>query len=168
MKNILQSRCSYKRWLPFISFFFIGFCTLEAQSITWAIVNAAGFEDGPDASLRWTIGEPLALEINGVQGTMRVGFMPFAYYEELVSTPSIDPDIEISISPNPASDEIYVRLPHDDRYTIYILSMGGPPQITSGISTSATIDIRSLPAGSYVLYVRNSAGAYNSKPFIKS
>ena len=169
MKNNSQHRIGYNRWLMILTCLMFASASSFSQSISWTFVNAAGFEDGDNASLRWTMGEPLTLEVSGVSGSLRVGFMPFAYYEEVISSyMTIDPDIEISISPNPASDDLYVQVPQNNGYILRILSMDGRAHIAGEINHTTRIDIRSLPAGTYVLYIMNPAGTYNSKTFIKS
>lgn len=142
---------------------------VDAQSITWQIVNAAGFTDGPEISLRWTIGEPMTLEVGDATATLRVGFMPFAYVEESTSASSaLDPEIDITVSPNPASDQIHVRLPGVEIYTVRILSMNGSASMATEIISQAAIDIRALPEGAYVLYAISPEGKFNTQTFIKS
>jgi hypothetical protein len=140
---------------------------LDAQSITWTFVNAAGFEDGPDGSLRWTIGEPLTVEVGDETATLRVGFLPFAYVEQTSATTALDPDIEIMISPNPASDQINVQVPGLENHRIRILSMDGNAALAAEVISQAEIDIRSLPDGAYVLYAIGPDGIFNTKTFIK-
>lgn len=141
---------------------------LDAQSITWTFVNAAGFEDGPDGSLRWTIGEPLTVEVGDETATLRVGFMPFAYVGQTSASTALDPDIEITISPNPASDQMDVRVPGLESYQIRILAMNGNSTIATEVISQARIDIRALPDGAYVLYAIDPDGKFNTKTFIKS
>lgn len=141
---------------------------LGAQSITWTFVNAAGFEDGPDGSLRWTIGEPLTVEVGDKTATLRVGFLPFAYVEQTSASTALSRDIEIVISPNPASDQIDLRVPGLQRYDIRILSVSGNAALATGVISQAQIDIRSLPDGAYVLYAIDPDGNFNTKTFIKS
>jgi len=168
-RSVSKTISGLKGWLTFITCFVLGFGSLDAQSITWAFVNAVGFVDDPDASLRWTIGEPLSLETSDETASLRVGFMPFAYVEDITSaTMTINPDIEISIAPNPAAEEIHVQVPGEKHYIIRILSMDGLSRLASDITSEMTIDIQSLPAGTYVLYVMDPNGTYNSKSFIKS
>lgn len=169
MKNESRITCSYSRWLSVVACCFLAFSAVHAQSVTWAIVNAAGFEDGVDGSLRWTIGEPLTLEASGDAGSMRVGFMPFAFVEEITSVSgTLDAGIEITLSPNPASEEIRVQIPGEEVCRIRIVSLDGRSKMATDIIHEARLDIRSLPSGPYVLCVTDPAGAFNSTTFIKS
>jgi len=169
MKSKSLTRFSQKGWLTIITCCFLAIGSLDAQSITWAIVNAAGYTDGTDGSLRWTIGEPMTTETTGETGTLRMGFLPFVFTEEITSaTMIINPDIAISISPNPAADQIHVQVPGEDHYLVRIISLDGRSKIASDITSEMQVDIQSLPAGAYVLYVIASNGTYNSKTFVKS
>jgi hypothetical protein len=169
MKNESHSIRSRKGWLSLVTCFILFFGSIHAQSITWAIVNAAGFENGAEGSLRWTIGEPLTLEVAGEEASLRVGFMPFVFVEEITSASrALDPDIKITISPNPATEEIHVNVPGHERCMIRILSLDGRSKMAADISYDASLDIRSLPSGPYVLYVIKPNGAFNSTKFIKS
>lgn len=169
MKNESRITCSCIRWLSIVTCCFLSFSAVDAQSITWAIVNAAGFEDGDAGSLRWTIGEPLTLEVSGDAGSLRIGFMPFTFVEEITSASrSLDANIKISLSPNPATDEVRVQIPGEENCMIRIVSLDGRSMMAADIIHDASLDIRSLPSGPYVLYVIDPAGAFNSTTFIKS
>jgi len=169
MKNDSHPNCSYKRWLPLLTCCILASGPANAQSISWSIVNATGYTDGDDGSLRWTIGEPLTYEAIGEDGSLRLGFMPYTFVEEeILSTHVFNPDLEISLSPNPATDNIVVRLPGQDHYIVHIFSFDGRSQMTAGITSVTNIDIQSLPSGSYVLYVLDPKGSFNSISFIKS
>jgi hypothetical protein len=168
MKSYLSLSRSHFYWLlALICSLFLS-DTSHSQSLDFSFVNAAGFDDGPAGSLRWTIGEPVTLEVSGEQGSLRVGFLHVTFPEDIVSsTMSMDPYITISLTPNPARDEIRVQLPNDDPSMIRILSMDGQPFIAADITGEVSLDIRTLPAGQYLLYVLNLSGHYNTQSFIK-
>jgi hypothetical protein len=169
MKKESHSNCSPKRWLSVVACCVLGLGSVDAQSITWAIVNAAGFENGDNGSLRWTIGEPLTLEVSGDAGSMRIGFMPFAFLEEEITlSRTLDPDIEITLAPNPAADNIRISVPGHENQMIRIFSLDGRSELKTEINHEVQLDIRSLPSGPYVLYVINPTGTFNSTTFIKS
>src|SRR5687768_2172651 len=149
----------------FLSLFF-----LHAQSITWSIVNAAGFEDGVDGSVRWTFGEPLTMEIKGVDGAMRVGFLPFSYLEDeiTVSSTEVELDLNIMVSPNPAQDELHIQVPHGTNQHIRIMSLEGKQVMSFDITSDARLDIRDLPSGPYILHLVDPSGNNNAIAFIKS
>jgi hypothetical protein len=169
MKNDSHSNRSYKRWLPVLTCCFLAFCSADAQSLSWTFVNATGYAEGVDGSLRWTIGEPLSYHVTGEGGSLRVGFMPYAYAEEVIlSTHTFNPDLQISLYPNPATDKIRIRVPAQDRYQIHIFSFDGRSQLDAEITSETQIGIHSLPSGSYVLYVLDPKGSFNSISFIKS
>jgi len=169
MKHSTPISSSWKRWLLCITFGALSLAAIDAQSITWAFVNAAGFDDGPEMSLRWTIGEALTLEVQDATARLRVGFMPFAYVDQGTSaSQSLDPDIEISIIPNPASEEIQLRVPGDARNLVRIVSIDGKSKLAAEVTYETRIDITTLPAGPYILYVIDPSGAFNTKTFIKS
>lgn len=169
MKNDSHPGYSCKRGLALMVGCFITCSSISAQAITWSIVNAAGFDDGPDASLRWTIGEPLTAEVIGDDASLRVGFFPFAWVETGTTAYTVfQPEIEIRISPNPAGNTLLVQVPGEIQYQLRILSLNGVSELTSQFTTATNLDIRSLPSGPYVLYVIDPKGHFNSIPFIKS
>lgn len=169
MKNTAFSLISFTRRLIVLTCFACASQSGNAQSITWAFVNATGFDEGPDCRLRWTIGEPMTTEVSGEYGTLRMGFLPFAFADDQVSaTMDVNEDITITVTPNPASEEIRINVPGDEQYAIRILSIDGKPMIANDINDALTMDIRSFPDGIYVLYVLATNGTYNSTTFIKS
>jgi hypothetical protein len=169
MKKYLNQVKTPYRWLLLITMCLMSFGTIGAQSITWAIVAAAGFEDGNDGGLRWVMGEPLTTEVTGEAGTLRVGFLPFTYFEEDVSASTfLDPTIDITIAPNPASSDLRIQVPGSGTRFIRIISIDGVSHMGVEISNDELIDIHSLPSGPYVLYVIEPSGSFNSKTFIKS
>ncbi len=169
MKNLSTPIYNVLRWLPLVAGCLVACSSLQAQSITWAFVNAAGFVDGADASLRWTIGEPLTTEVRGDDGSLRVGFFPFPFIESgTTATTSFHPEMEISISPNPAVNTLHVQVPGDDPFQLRILSINGVPAMSARVTNDTSLDIRALPSGYYVLYIIDAQGAFNSISFIKS
>jgi Secretion system C-terminal sorting domain len=170
MKHITQQHGSCKRrWLLLLGCCLVAFASLQAQSITWTFVNAAGFEDGDQGSLRWTIGEPVTVEVSDGTASLRMGFLPFAFMEDGSSaTHTLRTDIDITIAPNPASELINVHLPEATPYTIRILSMDGTTQMETTATAHVQIDLNRLPVGAYLLYAIDPDGSFNTKTFIKS
>lgn len=168
MKRTTNCTVSHSLWLTCLILLSLIPLSGHAQTITWAFVNAAGFDEGPDCRLAWTMGEPMTTETSGEQGTLRMGFIPFAAEGETTATMRIDPAIVITLSPNPAADWITIHVPTDEQYLVRILSIDGRSGIASDITHEVTLDIRTLPAGTYVLYILDTDGDYNSTLFIKS
>lgn len=143
--------------------------TIQAQSIQWAIVNAASFEESDQGYLHWTAGENFTTEFHSEHGTMRIGFLPFPLEpENSTYTSSLDPDIVITMYPNPATDLLYLRVPARHQQKVRILSLDGRMTMGANIQSTVTIDIQALPAGAYALYVIDPSGSFNSTTFIKS
>jgi len=170
MKKVNLISVDQARWLIVLAAFSLLHTYSSAQSITYTFVNAAGFDDGVNCSLRWTIGEPMTTETTGENGTLRMGFLPFSFTEDLASAVHmpLDANIRISVAPNPATDQIRVKSPEDQRYLLRIISLDGRAILASDIINESVIDIHSWPPGVYVLYVLDLNGSYNSIQFIKS
>jgi hypothetical protein len=142
---------------------------LQAQTITWSFVNAAGFDEGPDMSLRWTIGEPMTTETSGEQGSLRMGFLSFTIPADITAVKmQYSESMQLHVSPNPTTDFIQVTTADDARYLVRILSLSGVPMLATDMTRSQTIDTRSLSPGTYVLYaLDNTNNTYQSTTFIK-
>jgi len=150
----------------------LGFCLIAlsgiSQELRWEFVNAAGLMDGDSASLRWTIGESFSTEVNGTTASLRVGFLPFAYVEDQTSASSnLNKDIEIVVSPNPASNYINVRLQEAEMYVLRFIAQNGSELFSTNFTGSYKHDISGYPNGAYTIIVIDALGAFNTTTIVK-
>jgi len=75
--------------------------------------------------------------------------------------------VAVQVLPNPASQELHVQLPVAGARCLIYSTAGSLLQVTSTTHTAATLDIRSLAAGIYILRIEMPQGGTSSHQFIK-
>jgi len=69
---------------------------------------------------------------------------------------------KINIYPNPTSDKLYIDLPHNEIFTISVLSMEGKLILQKiEVLNSIVIASKKLIKGSYILRIENDKGTFN-------
>jgi hypothetical protein len=121
-----------------------------------ASVNAAGSDaKGPGGSLSYSIGQATYTTNAGLSGTAAQG-VQHAYEVYAVSTNESTPDMYVSVYPNPASEELTLRI-EDFQTQIFsfnlIDSQGKSLQINRIHEQNTYIDMSSHPASTYFLHV---------------
>ena len=69
---------------------------------------------------------------------------------------------KINIYPNPTSDKLYIDLPHNEIFTISVLSMEGKLILQEiEVLNSIVIASEKLTKGSYILRIENDKGIFH-------
>ncbi len=75
--------------------------------------------------------------------------------------------INVSISPNPFSEQLKVELPINEPATLNIYDITSRCILTTSISGTCTLNTKSLPAGTFVYQIRTDSGLFDNGKIIK-
>lgn len=137
--------------------------TLNADFGSGGMMELETFSDRLNSMKVDHFGENIYLSVSGTRGAAEV----FRFKSELSNTDEIVAEEDFVISPNPASDIIYLEEKHElaeVEYSIY--SALGKELMTSSRSIGNGIDITPLNPGLFYLVITSKDGS-KSKPFIK-
>lgn len=124
-----------------------------------ALVSAGGdaFAEGGEASISYTIGQTIQETIFTAEGTLIQGIQIY-FPSSVVKVIDLETNLDVATYPNPASSAIFIKIDGEVGsellYRLYDLqgkSVRGD-QIGQNLSE---IDIRDLPAATYVLKIHN-------------
>ena len=95
-----------------------------------------------------------------------------SYYSSIITIKSSTPSGKMAVSPNPAQDYVYVRIPGSDlrNKEMVLVNMSGVTlQRTTITETSSQVklNVSTLPHGAYVVQVTDKAGGSQSAMFMK-
>ncbi|HRG18608.1 MAG TPA: T9SS type A sorting domain-containing protein [Flavobacterium lutivivi] len=86
------------------------------------------------------------------------GFLYYPYLAKLDTTllqnPTIDKD-EIMLFPNPVSDVLTITFPDTESREVAVFNVLGQKIINANIHSSESIDVSSIPTGSYIVKINN-------------
>lgn len=147
--------------------------TVSGQELLWQFVNAAGFDDGNEISVYWTLGESLSVETIGDNGSLRVGFMAYTGASEpdfalpTPEAPSYNRDIDLSVFPNPTEDYFEVSTEESGTQTIRVFGIDGTQLMQDTFESRLSVNIASWPSGTYNVMLVNTEGKFNTTKLIK-
>jgi hypothetical protein len=99
-----------------------------------------------------------ALDVNGCESREEI----LVLVDTCVTGTNSEMFSKINIYPNPTSDKLYVDLPHNEIFTISVLSMEGKLILQEiEVLNSIMIDSKKLTKGSYILRIENNKGTFN-------
>jgi hypothetical protein len=136
-----------------------------------ALSAAGGSASGTGGTVSYTIGQVAYTNLTGTSGTITEGVQqPF---EILVYTSLQDANdfaFECSAYPNPATDQVIVKIENYDMEKLHIRlydANGKLVQNMKVVTNETIILLTSLPSGSYLLKILNSQNAIRSFKIIK-
>ena len=74
----------------------------------------------------------------------------------LVSVNTIDPKVELSLFPNPASNELHVKMEAAGKFQYFITNLAGQTMRTGTFTPNQTINIEGLPSGTYIFTLQSA------------
>jgi hypothetical protein len=70
-------------------------------------------------------------------------------------------DLRFSLFPNPASDFLKIETPDDFKGAVILMDFNGRPVTTRNITGGGvTLDVKGLPTGAYMAYLKNEKGRF--------
>ncbi len=144
-------------------------CALTAQVLTpQVLANGGGFDQTPQLTLEWTLGQVATQTVDMPGGLLTEGFHQPALLvvarEDALANNQQDPNI--TVFPNPLVAELNVRVAGEtsERYTVLQLMDAGGKLITERLNVSLLngykLDIAHLPSGTYHLRIAGSKGEF--------
>ena len=132
-----------KRQIPLLCLVF--FCAfLHGQTLSPDIISTSGnYDQGPEISLSWTLGEIMTETLNGSGCMLTSGFQPYLVGIVNVIQDS-KPDFELNIFPVPASHFLTVQTGASlqEQLNLELLDMNGKSMMLKTIGKgSSSIDL---------------------------
>lgn len=134
---------------------------LFAQSISQEVIASSGdYFTNPEASLSWTLGEPVVETFENGNVTLTQGF----HQPEIILTAIKEPkgkDYEINVFPNPAVDivNIDLELGNEEVIAVQLYNMKGERLINKKFQQRLfQLDLSSLASANYLLSLRRLNG----------
>ncbi|MFA6923902.1 MAG: T9SS type A sorting domain-containing protein [Bacteroidales bacterium] len=131
-----------------------------SQSVSPEVIASSGeYFIGTNATLSWTLGEPVTETFTGTNNILTQGFQQ--KYDIGAIIEEKENLYQISVFPNPVKDvlNVNINLGFDNQYTSQLFDMQGQ-LLTSNSFTGNTenINMASFSVGSYFLKINNSKG----------
>jgi protease II len=134
-----------------------------ANSICFAqttVSSSGNYQEGTNATLSWTIGEPITETISGTNSILNSGmqqnfsFTIVSVYEKLNSK------VNISVYPNPAVDFLNISIENSkEQFEISIFDVSGKNLMSKKVSSEISkIDIKNFAESNYFLKITNQNG----------
>jgi hypothetical protein len=131
-----------------------------SQSVSPEVIATSGdYFVGTNATLSWTLGEPVTETFTGTNNILTQGF------QQKFDISTIQEEHEniyqISVYPNPTNDilNVIINLGIDNNYTAQLFDMQGKLLISNSFTgNSENINMSSFTSGNYLLRIINSKG----------
>lgn len=142
----------------------------NAQDMPRTVVGSAGdyYDNLQFGTIHFTVGEVAVDRYTNATMELGEGFHR-AYYELIVNSEDMLPtDWQVGIYPNPTTEEIRLQLPTDEPVTAQLYNAAGQLLFTQEeLQNQSALDLRSLPAGTYILRLLDSTGRQGSFQVLK-
>jgi hypothetical protein len=136
-------------------------CTCTGQSIARQVISTAGdYASTADASISWTIGEPVTETFTSNNYILLQGFQQGGEY--IISPPDGNEkglqDIHFQIYPNPAEDLLIIELKDKpkEHFTVKLFSISGKLILTQPIEPYSNlnyINLSKIQSGTYIIKI---------------
>lgn len=139
-----------------------------SQEIKSYVISSTGASImGENGALYLSIGEPMNTEISGGEIMISQGFLQVS----IAGTSSNENilDEEISVYPNPTSDQLFIEMPDmngEYRYQLFN-SLGADIVIKEMKSSKTMVDLNSLESGTYFLKVNKGSKSSKTLKIVK-
>ncbi|MBC7864735.1 MAG: T9SS type A sorting domain-containing protein [Bacteroidia bacterium] len=150
----------------FLFFSFIFSLGIFCQSTTSpeVIASSGDYNSGPSASLSWTLGEIVTETVGNGANTLTQGFQqPFLQNTTGIINLSTQ---AVSVFPNPVSDELFITLPKESEFSVFIIKdLSGKEIHTEKIMPGfilQKVEMQNYTAGIYFIQILSSTGKSNS------
>jgi len=132
----------------------LSFYTANSQDLSQRVINANGkFITGSTCSLEYSFGEIAVATVTGNGFILTQGFLqPNDYNTEIDEKETS----EFAIYPNPVENQLTIVGETTDKQ-LYIYGLDGKQMVSYPLNTQQ-ISVENLPAGIYLLQLKNKAG----------
>ncbi|MBN1159273.1 MAG: T9SS type A sorting domain-containing protein [Bacteroidales bacterium] len=135
----------------------LGVSTALAQEI---VSSGGAYHQNADASLSWTVGEPLTETLATGSITLTQGFHQGRILATSIGDFAADA-LKMQVYPNPAVYSLFLKVEGADFSVLQykLFDIEGKILLTENIRSDMTeIDLESYPAGSYILRITTNKG----------
>ena len=142
----------YTIFLVVVCSCFAGF-SANAQELN-VIAGSGGSTTGASHNVVYTIGEAIVITASGASNDVTQGF----HQSDIGVVGMVEhPELDVTVYPNPALDDIYVEA--QENSTLYIYDVQGKIVDTQNITTLKTsIDVSFLSRGTYTFAFQTNSG----------
>ncbi|MFA6923904.1 MAG: T9SS type A sorting domain-containing protein [Bacteroidales bacterium] len=144
-------------------FFIIGILACGyaySQSVSPEVIASSGeYFIGTNATLSWTLGEPVTETFTGTNNILTQGFQQ--KYDIATIQEENKNTYQISVFPNPTKDvlNVIINLGLDNKYTTQLFDMQGKLLVSNSFTgNSESINMNPFTSGNYLLRINNSKG----------
>lgn len=146
---------------------------VAAQSVSKIVLASNGGETVTTPyTYIWTIGESVIANTTASSYIITQGFHPDS--ETPNDVKNIGNNVQLSVSPNPASDVLNVKISNanNGNLVLQVYDMSGrnclpAQQVAGGTEKNTAVDFSSLPAGTYHISILNGTQKQNTVTVIK-
>lgn len=149
---------------------FFCFCHgISSQGVLPEILASSGdvFDNG-NISLQWTLGEIIVGQKSTTQLQLDEGFQQFFETDMSTAVSNLTLDASVELFPNPAIDKLTLLIGSDKSYRYTIINLDGKRLVNGLVSKEKILEISTLPAGGYLIEIRNEERERGVYFFVKS